>query len=122
MVRIVKSDTPQRFGLTCSELGNLTAPFFLFIFRNVATHETKSVVLEDLSTFKERFNLFELPGGFFTSGGWFIYIVYEQNSSDNLDPVNAHEVERGRLYVDAGNTNILKEYSANETKYTEYNG
>lgn len=123
MIRIDQTNSPQMFAITCSELGILKNPFYLFVFTNDVTKNVQSIVLTDKSPNKERYNLFELIGSFFEGEGWHSYEVYEQDSFNNtaLDMTNGL-VEAGRLFVVSSFDVKFKQNENITLKFKEYDG
>lgn len=114
MFRILR-DTANEVVLTLNEKATITNPTYLIEFTNDETGESNTAIITDTSIYKERYNLFTItesstenrtagtlqirPDGFWT------YVVYEQNSTTNLDADLADgEVERGRARVGIGQT------------------
>ena len=89
--------------LTLKELQTLDNPYWLFVFyneENLLNYD--SIILSDLSNYKERFNEFQLtlPTDLDLSQGDYIYKVYEQTSDSNLDPELADNLcETGKALV-----------------------
>ena len=123
MIRINQTNTPQRFAITCSELGILLNPFYLFVFTNDVTKQVQSIVLTDSSTNKQRYNLFEITGAFFTGEGWHTYEVYEQDNFNNT-AINLTKglVEAGRLFVVSSFDIKFKQNENINVKFSEYDG
>ena len=121
MFSILRDTANTNITLTLNEKATITNPTYLIEFINDETGESNTAIIADTSIYKERYNLFTItesdtedrvngtlevrPDGFWT------YVVYEQNSTTNLDPDLADgEVERGRCRVGAG--------QAEKTSYT----
>lgn len=101
MLRLTKEQTADDVVLTLNERVTLTAPHFLFVARHTTTKETVRFVLPvDQSLFQSRYNEFTLNTSvLFASAslGQWLYNVYEQASSSNIDETGLNEVENGRL-------------------------
>lgn len=117
MIHLQKGQT-NKIVLTLSEKATLTNPNFLFVFKSRNSNEiVKFVVLgsSDLSTYKERFNSFNIVTNTYfatkLTGEW-SYTIYEQASSSNTDPTLATGI------VEQGQMN-LKE--ATDFNFTSYN-
>lgn len=94
MIYFTKNST-STIILTLTEKQTLTSPNYLFWFKSRGTNqEVAFVVLNaaDLSTYKDRFNKFEIDvdSNFADSpeGDW-EYEIYEQTSTSNIDPTLA---------------------------------
>ena len=90
--------------MTLKELQTLENPNWLFVFYNEENLlNYQSVILSDVSLYKERFNEFSftLPTDLDLSvTGDYIYKVYEQTSEINLDPDLADNLcETGKALV-----------------------
>jgi len=109
MILINKGETNE-VVLTLTEKTTLTNPEYLFSFENDSTRDFKYFIAQDISEFPERFNKFLIeesstedllngkvqlePNGFWT------YVIYEQESSTNLNPALATGiVEKGKVKV-----------------------
>jgi hypothetical protein len=81
--------------VTATENIRLTDPYFLFVFTNGETKETVTKIFassEDGSPFPERYNEFTLEVDELFSDkqvGQWKYSIYEQESSENVDPEDA---------------------------------
>lgn len=89
---------------------SLSNPYFLFVFTSESTGVSYAVILTDESTpgaQQDRSNLFTLIEGttdptngeiILGNAGQYNYIIYEQNSSTNLDPTLSGSIlERGNM-------------------------
>lgn len=87
--------------LTLTEKVTISNPYFLFSVTHRQTMKVYNFILTDVSTFKDRYNKFsidETDYNFYE--GEYMYEVYAQTSSTNLDPSLANElVEEGILKV-----------------------
>jgi hypothetical protein len=122
MIRLIQDSSSQKFALTCSQVGALVNPFYLFVFVHEMTKTEKRVVLTDSSAHKVRYNLFELTGTYFELSGWYNYTVYEQTSAVNTDEtLSGSELEEGRLFVEPI-ANVEFKENKTDTNFTEYAG
>lgn len=122
--------------VTLTELTTLTNPYYLFEFKN-DTNIPKYVIInsaDDLSSAdqRERFNLFAIEevgsgadpenGTITLLDGDYVYTVYEQSSSTNIDPDNVTgTVEKGICTVYTIEATTDKVYTADVTNKV-YNG
>ena len=92
--------------VTLDELTELISPNYLCIFEHRTTKEIVKFVLlnnDDLSDYKSRFNEFSITTNLYfsnsTTGQW-LYEIWEQTSTTNLDPLNALSmVENGIMML-----------------------
>lgn len=100
MLLITQGET-KFWYLTLSEKVTISNPYFLFSVTHRQTMKVYNFILTDVSTFKDRYNKFsidETDYNFYE--GEYMYEVYAQTSSTNLDPSLANElVEEGILKV-----------------------
>lgn len=100
MLLITKGETTNWY-LTLTEKVTISNPYFLFYVTHRQTNKTYAFILDDISTFPERYNLFPIDENdynFFE--GEYMYKVYAQISSSNLNPALSDElVEEGLLLV-----------------------
>lgn len=127
-----KLSTNSDIALTLTEKSTLSEPIYLFEFINKATKVSYTCICTDLATEtqKVRVNLFEIIEGvddrlngslILGYSGQYEYIIYEQESTINLDTSLAVGiVERGemRLIKDI-ESNSFVEYDF-EINYIEY--
>lgn len=117
MIHFTKGQT-ENIVLTLTEKTTLSAPNFLFIFKSRTSNEQVSFVIlgsADLSSFKERFNSFNIViNTHFTNkiSGEYSYIVFEQTSTSNVNPANATGI------VEVGQMNLK---DATDFSFTSYN-
>ena len=103
MLELTKSETSEKIVVTLTELVTIGNPFFLFVFTNVVTKDQVKFIrssADDESEFKERYNRFEVNSNIlFGSKGYGLwdYVVYEQESADNLDYEGLNAIEYGKL-------------------------
>jgi len=100
MLLITKGET-KFWYLTLTEKVTISNPKFLFYVTHRQTNKTYAFILTDVSTFKDRYNKFSVNENtydFFE--GEYLYQIYAQTSSSNLNPALANEqVESGILKV-----------------------
>ena len=100
MLLITKGET-KFWYLTLTEKVTISNPKFLFYLTHRQTNKTYAFILTDVSTFTERYNKFSINENtydFFE--GEYMYEIYAQTSSSNLNPSLANEqVESGILKV-----------------------
>lgn len=119
MIRLTKGQT-QSIILTLTEKQLLTNPNYLFIFTNrSANTEVKFVKLNatDVSIFKDRYNEFSIitNTNFGSSlNGQYVYEVYEQTSTTNLNPAGLNLLETGIMEL-VGEAFSYTQYSTNDT-------
>jgi len=105
MLLITKGET-KFWYLTLTEKVTISNPKFLFYVTHRQTNKTYAFILTDVSTFKDRYNKFsvnENTYNFFE--GEYMYNVYAQTSSVNLNPSLSNElVESGILKVQLSST------------------
>ena len=120
-------------ALSLFEKATLLNPFYLFEFISDDTNRSKIFVANDLSTFKARYNEFEiittignedLLNGIINlkTKGYYTYNIYEQTTRDNLDLSNVVGlVEVGKMYFNEASKPVIKEYN-HTSERTVYNG
>jgi len=113
--------------VTLTESTTLTNPYYLFVFTNVSTKVQYKINVNstsDASAYKDRFNEFSFNTItlFATAqAGQFSYEVYEQTSSDNLNPSGLNMVECGKMLLLPA-TNLIKQGYAPTVTYKGYGG
>lgn len=100
MLLITKGET-KFWYLTLTEKVTISNPKFLFYVTHRQTNKTYAFILTDVSTFPERYNKFSINENTYNFfEGEYMYQIYAQTSSTNLDPTLANEsVEEGILKV-----------------------
>ena len=100
MLLITKGET-KFWYLTLTEKVTISNPKFLFSVTHRQTMKEYNFLLTDVSAFKERYNKFSINENTYNFfEGEYMYEVYAQTSSTNLDPTLANEsVEEGILKV-----------------------
>ena len=99
--------------LTLTERATLDTPTFLFHFKSLNTHKNKYFLAADTSSYTYRYNEFSITESssedvlngtveLDTPGEW-LYWVYEQSSTTNLDPTQADNAEA----LETGLVNVL---------------
>lgn len=97
MLTLLQGDTTDNIVVTLKEKTTITNPKYLFVFEHITTKEqVKFIAVTDLSSYPDRYNEFAITISQFTTLGQYIYKVYEQASSSNLDPTGLNMVENGR--------------------------
>lgn len=86
--------------VTLTEKQLLTAPNYLFIFTGRTTNtEVKFILLNaaDVSQYKQRYNKFSIANTLFSTAKieQYIYNIYEQTSTTNLNPQGLNLLETG---------------------------
>lgn len=89
--------------VTVTELTTVTPVYYLFEFEHQQSFEKEYCILTNISTNTERYDEFSLVDGVdvtFPFDGYYIYRIYQQTSSVNLDPeLSDGLVEEGRAHV-----------------------
>lgn len=100
MLLITQGET-KFWYLTLTEKVTISNPYFLFSVTHRQTMRVYNFILTDVSTFKDRYNKFSInESNYNFYEGEYMYEVYAQTSSTNLDPSLANElVEEGILKV-----------------------
>ena len=100
MLLITQGET-KFWYLTLTEKVTISNPYFLFSVTHRQTMNVYNFILNDVSTFKDRYNKFSINESDYNFyEGEYMYEVYAQTSSTNLDPSLANElVEEGILKV-----------------------
>ena len=121
MIYLVKGQTGTVI-LTLKEKQTLTAPNYLFYFKQRTSNDVVAFVLlnnADLSAHKERFNKFSINATTYFTGklaGEWEYTIYEQASTSNLDPALATGLlETGIMRLDESTTFGFTEYETTNT-------
>lgn len=102
--------------LTLAEKQTITDANFLFVFTSRITNEEVKFVLvtsSDVSTNKERWNEFAIVvNTYFNtfSEGWFLYEIYEQESTTNTDPTGLTMVESGVAFLTDNSEPTITQY------------
>ena len=111
---LINQNTVNSLTFTLTEKTTLSAPIYLFQFRNVTEKVSYYCIMSDISAYKERYNEFLFTEGtalpligelILGAGGQYEYFVYEQLSTTNLDPtLSTSLVESGLIDFDRGQT------------------
>lgn len=125
MLEFKQTDTTADLILTLTELVSLPAPVFLFVFTHVLTKDVVAFIGTDTSLFTSRYNEFNInPSVVFANkqpGEWH-YIIYEQSSLTNLDPLlTGAALEYGKMILDRDPAFSFTKYDT-PTTYKTYNG
>lgn len=112
---------------TLTEKATLTTPYYLFVFENEITGQSKTFRMTDLSSYTWRYNKFtltetdstnDLTTGVVTlspAGDW-SYTIYEQSDANNLTVANTTSiVEKGKIKVIGTDTVTFTKYSTDRT-------
>jgi hypothetical protein len=105
--------TTENIYLTLTEKVQLTDPNYLFVFKNRTTNQTVKFVLlnsDDLSNYKERYNLFNIVvNDYFLdyNPGDYTYSVYEQISTTNTNENNLNLLENGSMQLVHGQNGFM---------------
>ena len=129
MVVINKGEANDLF-FTLKEKATLTTPYYLFVFTNDASAESKTFTATNISNYRDRYDRFTITesstenlssGVVELDAGFWSYSIYEQATSGNLDIANVtSKVEVGR--VDVRGTETVKATNRNTRTYTVRNG
>jgi hypothetical protein len=101
MLQIIKGETKYWY-LTLTEKTTISNPTYLFSITHRLSNTTTNFIVADVSNYKERYNKFSVTEGstFDVDTGEFLYRVFAQTSTTNLNPELADElVEQGILKV-----------------------
>ena len=108
--------------VTLTEKQTLTAPNYLFYFKQRTSNDVVAFVLlnaADVSAYKQRFNQFSIDTDTEFDGelaGEWEYFIYEQTSTSNTDPANATKLlETGIMRLADTETFRFTEYETNNT-------
>lgn len=117
--------------LTLAEKTTIEGPTYLFEFIKEGSPGTKKYfIAEDISVNPLRNNEFEieegtpedtLNGKISLNAGQYLYNVYEQASTTNLDPTGLSIVENGRVEIKTTAT-VLPEFNGQQTVIKAFNG
>ena len=120
---LINKGVSTTFDLTLTERCDLTAPHYLFWFKNEISQREISVILADVSSYTYRFNQFVFIEGTTATmeTGYWIYEVYEQASASNTDKDLAYQmVETGKVKVVSSASSTDSVYESNPTTNTVY--
>ena len=122
MLTLLQGDTTDNIVVTLKEKTTLTNPYYLMVCEHITTKDQVIFILgSDLSSYPDRYNEFVITVSRFTTTGQYLYKIYEQASSSNLDPTGLNMVENGRLqFVDSTPVGYVK-YSP-VTQFKTYAG
>lgn len=123
MIHFVKGQV-KKIIVTLTEKATLPTPHYLFYFKSRNTNETVAFVIlnnADLSSYKERFNAFNITVSSYFNGkvnGEYSYQIYEQTSTSNLLPNNATSLlETGQASLDDTSKFNFTTYSNQNNTY-----
>ena len=131
MIVLNKGETTT-FVATLWELSTLSSPYYLFVFTSSQTKVSYYTIIANTSTNVERYNKFVFVEGvddalngklILGKGGFYIYTVYDQSSSTNLDPDLATGiVERGKMkLMDSADAPDFTQHAVSPTTNVVYN-
>jgi hypothetical protein len=119
MLQINKAES-KNWYLTLTEKTTISNPYYLFSLKHRLTAVEYNFLLTDISTYKERYNKFEITEGATVTldAGEYLYRIYAQTSSVNTNPELANElVEEGIVKVDFDVTRTQYTVELNEKIY-----
>jgi len=119
MLQINKAET-KTWYLTLTEKTTVSNPTYLFSLTHRLTNVAYNFILNDTSSYVERYNAFELTEGTTVTldAGEYIYKIYAQTSPTNVNPDLANElVEEGMVKVDFDVTRTQYTVTLNEKIY-----
>lgn len=124
---LINQNTVNSLTFTLKEKTTLSAPIYLFQFRNVTEKVSYYCIMADTSLYKDRYNEFLFTEGtdlplvgelILGAGGQYEYFVYEQLSTTNLDPTLATGlVESGLMDLERTGTTYA-EHTIDQTYKT----
>ena len=92
MLTLTKGETKYWY-LTLTEKTTISNPKYLFSLKHRQTNTEYNFLLTDSSTFKERYNKFQINEDTYDFyEGEYYYCVYAQTSTTNTNPLLANEV------------------------------
>jgi hypothetical protein len=129
----IRKNSNNKIVVTLREKQTLANPYFLFEFKSEVSMKVVTTIMDDLSSFPERFNEFLLTETngtqIATSGtieltpeGMWTYRVFEQESDTNLDVElvdNKEPLEVGVVRVIGSQVQVTRNDN-NDTEYTVY--
>jgi len=119
MLQINKAES-KNWYLTLTEKTTISNPYYLFSLKHRLTAFEYNFLLTDTSSYKERYNKFEITEGATVTldAGEYLYRIYAQTSSVNTNPELANElVEEGLVKVDFDVTRKQYTVELNEKIY-----
>jgi len=119
MLQINKAES-KNWYLTLTEKTTISNPYYLFSLKHRLTAVEYNFLLTDTSSYKERYNEFEITEGATVTldAGEYLYRIYAQTSSVNTNPELANElVEEGLVKVDFDVTRTQYTVELNEKIY-----
>lgn len=101
---VLNKGVTSNIVVTLTEKQLLTAPNYLFIFTGRSDYKKVKFVLlnnTDISQYKDRYNKFSIVHTLFTNAKVqdYIYNIYEQASTSNLDPTGLNLLETGIMQL-----------------------
>jgi len=129
---LLEPNKQNKVALTLSETATLAQPTFLFELQSKQTKEVFTFIAQDGSQYPYRYNLFlievkpnpnPLQGEVdLTIGDEYIYKVYEQISTTNLDPALADNLLEVGILLYKYDLTQREIYDYTETERAVYNG
>ncbi len=128
---IINKEQTNDVILTLEEKRTLSSPTFLFRFINDQLKTSKTFIVTDTSGFVRRFNRFSIEetasedltdGKVSLSKGFYVYEIYEQNSTTNLDlnkVDNLVPLQVGKVRV-IGTVTAVPEYDGQDKEFIAY--
>jgi hypothetical protein len=119
MLQINKAET-KTWYLTLTEKTTISNPTYLFSLTHRLSNVSYNFILNDTSSYVDRYNAFELTEGTTVTldAGEYEYKIYAQISTTNLNPELANElVEQGLVKVDFDVTRTQYTVTLNEKIY-----
>ena len=116
MIRFLKNST-NNVVVTLTENSTVTNPIYLFLFTNQTSNVPYYFIGTDTSAYKTRYNKFSIVvNTYFTNSlnGMYVYEVYEQMSTSNLNITGLNMLESGIMMLDTPTT-IFTEYTTTDT-------
>lgn len=120
MIVINKDSGTNKIALELRQFQTVETDTFLFEFTNDFTRESFQVNLEDVSTYKQRSNIFCIDGSLFSLAGSWHFAVY-QNPDEETETTNLKMVGYGMLKV-TQNSIPIEAYTNQQTINPVYNG
>lgn len=128
MLQFTQGNTAQSLIVTLNEKKTLSAPYYLFHFKNSQTLDVVTTVIDssdDLSLYPDRYNKFTINVSTLflnkDTGDW-QYNIYEQASDSNTDPDNATGlVETGKMKINPATEFAYTSYSQDQS-FKAYRG
>lgn len=127
MLVLTQGQTAEYLIVTLNEKRTLDNGYYLFVFTSNPEGYTATKIYsfaQDESSYQDRYNKFPINTStvFLNKPtGEYLYKVYEQASSSNVDPTGLTEVERGILVLNPATEFEFEKYDV-ATTYKKYAG